>query len=368
VGGTGEVIKLGMFAPLTGPLAATGVPARDGLQTWVDEVNASGGINGHQLELIAYDDQNNPQQAVSAARRLIEQDKVFAIMCGSNSGSTLAALPVITQAKVPFVTCISAHRDLFKPFSPYVYRMYANEVAQANADADYVAGNLKAKRPAIIYNSNDFGVGGFDAMTARFKDQWNLDFVAAEKYNVGDQDFTSQLLKIKSANPDALIVHAFAADAGIIVRQAKQLGLNVPLIGGGGTPTPLFPKAAGDAGDGFVAVWVFPVLPDASFPPVKDYIGKLQQYVYPSGLPTGRPSLYDMTGYCAGTIIGEAMQKAGADLTQTTVLQQLDSLKDFTPGNGMCYPVTFTPDNHEGTDQTTLVKVNANQQFELFQP
>jgi ABC-type branched-subunit amino acid transport system substrate-binding protein len=75
-----------------------------------------------------------------------------------------------------------------------------------------------------------------------------------------------------------------------------------------------------------------------------------------------------MTGYCAGTLIGEAMQKAGADLTQTSVLHQLDSLKDFTPGNGMCYPVTFTPDNHEGTDQTTLVKVNANQQFELFQP
>src|SRR3954453_10172028 len=107
----GSEIVLGMFAPLTGPLAATGVPARDGFQVWVDEVNAAGGISGRRVRLIAYDDANSPQEAVAATRRLIDQDGVFALVCGSNSGATLATLDLVRSAGVPFVTCISAHRD-----------------------------------------------------------------------------------------------------------------------------------------------------------------------------------------------------------------------------------------------------------------
>ena len=362
----GEIV-LGMYAPLTGPLAATGVPARDGFQVWVDETNAAGGIGGRKIRLTAYDDANSPQEAVAATRRLIDQDQVFALVCGSNSGSTLATLDLVRSARVPFVTCISAHRDLFKPFSRYVFRIYANEIAQAEAVADYVAGTLNSKRPAIIYNSNDFGIGGFESMGARLKDRWNESFVASAVYNPGDQDFSAQLLQLKAANPDSLIVHAFAAEAGVIVRQAKNLGYTVPLIGGGGTPTPLFPQAAGPAGVGFVANWVFPVLPDEEYAAVAAYVSKLKQYVYPGGLPTGRPSLYDLTGYIAGNVVGEGLRRAGPNLDREAFVNALETLQGYDPA-GVGFPITFTADNHEGTSEVTLVRVNNNQKWELYKP
>jgi branched-chain amino acid transport system substrate-binding protein len=190
----------------------------------------------------------------------------------------------------------------------------------------------------VIYNSNDFGIGGFESMQARFKDKWGMDFAASAVYNPGDQDFNAQLLQLKSANPDALIVHAFAADAGIIVRQAKNLGMDVPMVGGSGTPTPLFPQAAGPFGVGFVANWVFPVLPDQDIAPMNDYVANLKQTVYPNGLPPGRPSLYDMTGYMAGTIVGEALQRAGKDVTRETFVDALETMKDFVPGKGTWVP------------------------------
>jgi branched-chain amino acid transport system substrate-binding protein len=357
-----------MFAPLTGPIAPTGVPARDGVQVWVNEVNAAGGIHGRRIRFVAYDDANSPQEAASAVRRLIDQDRVFALICGSSSGPTLATLELIRNEQVPFVTCISAHRDLFKPFSRYVFRIYANEVAQAEAVADYVAGKLNAKRPAIIYNSTDFGIGGFEAMTARLRDQWNLSFVASAVYNPGDQDFNAHLLQLRAANPDVLIVHSFAAEAGIIVRQAKTLGIELPMVGGGGTPTPLFPQAAGPQGVGFVANWVFPVLPDENVPAVSDYVSKLRQTVHPGGLPPGRPSLYDMTGYMAGTIVGEALQRAGRDVTRESFVDALETMQNFVPGKGLGYPVTFTATNHEGTSQVSLVRVNNSLQWEHYTP
>jgi branched-chain amino acid transport system substrate-binding protein len=363
----GPTISLGMFVPLTGPLAAIGIPARDGVKVWIEETNAAGGIHGRKLELIAYDDANNPQEAVAAVRRLVDHDRVFALICGSASGSTLATLELVRAARVPFVTCITAHRDLFNPPSPYVYRIYANEIAQAEAVADYVAGSVGSKRPAILYNSNDFGIGGFQSMTARLKERWKTAFVSAVSYNPGDQDFNAHLLQIRKENPDALIVHAFAPEAGIIARQAKNLGFTVPMVGGGGTPTPLFPRAAGPVGVGFVANWVFPVLPDPGVPAVDSYIARLKQHVYPGGLPAGRPSLYDLTGYIAGQVMGEGLKRAGRDLTRDGLVRALDGLRDFDPA-GVGFPITFTETNHEGTSKVRLVRVNKDLKWELFQP
>ncbi len=365
-GVTDDEIVLGMWAPFTGQLSPSGIASRDGLRVWAAELNAKGGIGGRRIRLVLYDDAASPPEAVAAVRRLLSQDRVFAMVCGSGGGRDLAAMDIIRESNVPFVSCITADKNLMAPFAPNVFRIYANEIFQSYELADYMAGRKGHKRIAILYNSLAFGLNGRDLMNARLKDKFNLQFVSAEGYNVGEQDFRSHILRISQANPDAIVVHAFAADAGIIVRQVRELGLLTPLYGGGAVPTPLLPQAAGTVAVGMVAPWVFPVFPESDAPPVRVYKQKLAQTLYTSGFPVGRPSLYDMTGYMAGTIVEEAIRRSGRNVTREGFMRGLETMLDFVPGNGLGFPVTFTRTDHEGTKKVVMARLNGRLQWELL--
>jgi branched-chain amino acid transport system substrate-binding protein len=360
---TDSEVVLGLWSPFTGPTALLGTSERDGFQIWLAEFNAAGGVHGRKARLVAYDDGGSPQESLAAVRRLIDQDGVFALVAGSTSGSTLPVLPLIGRAKVPFVSSMSTNRRLLDPFSRYIFRAWSNEVAQANALIDWAAPKYGIKRPAMIYTSNDYGVGGHEAVSRRFKEKYGTQLVAAERYNAGDQDFSAQLLRIKQANPDSVFVWAFAAESGIIVRQAKELGIGVQLFGGAATATPLFPRGAGQAGIGFIADFILPHLPDtSSAPQIAKYREALRK-LYPAGFPPGRPSEYDMAGYGAGKIVEEGLRRAGRDLTREKFIDALETLKDFD--TGVLFPTTFTRERHEGTFEVQIVRVNDKMEWEI---
>lgn len=357
-------ILLGMWSPLTGPTALLGTSARDAVQVWASQVNEAGGIHGRKIRLIVYDDNGSPQEALAAVRRLTDQDRVFALVAGSVSGSTLPVIPLINRAKVPFLASISSNRLLLSPFSRYIFRVYANEIDQANGIVDIALARFGLKRPAMVYTSNDYGVGGHEAVALRLREKGNLQLVAAERYNTGDQDFSAQLLRIKQANPDGIFIWAFAAEAGIIARQARELGITAQLFGGGGTATPLFPKGAGSAGIGFIATYVVPHLPESvAVPAVVRYREALRK-VYPAGFPPGRPSEYDFAGYGAGKIVEEALRRAARDLTREKFIDAMETLKDLDPG--VTFPVTYGKDKHEGTNQVQMLRVNNKIEWEIL--
>ena len=168
-GVTDSTIKIGAWGPLTGPLALLGQSVRDGLRVCFREVNEAGGVHGRKFDLTVYDDAGSPQEAQAAIRRLIGQDEVFMLLGGSASGSTLPVRHVIAREKVPFIASISSNINLMKPFSRYMFRIYANEVVMANCITDWMVTKEGVKRPAIIYNSNDYGVGGFQEFTQRLE-------------------------------------------------------------------------------------------------------------------------------------------------------------------------------------------------------
>lgn len=364
VGFTNREVTLGIWTSLTGPTALLGTSARDGFQIWINEINQTGGINGRKIRLVVYDDGGSPQEALAAVRRLVEQDKVFALVAGSTSGATLPVIPLISRAKIPFIASISSNRRLLDPFSRYMFRIYANEIAQSQGIVDWAVSNNGVKRPAMIYTSNDYGIGGEEAVSQRLQGKFGLKLIAAERYNSGDQDFSAQLLRIKQATPDSLFIWAFAAEAGIIVRQAKELGITVPLFGGGATATPLFPKGAGPAGVGFMADFVLPYLPESSTAPAVAKYREALAKLYPSGVPAGRPSEYDLAGYGAAKVVGEGLRRAGRDLTREKLISALETLKDFE--TGVTFPVTYTTTKHEATDQVVVVRVNDRLQWEII--
>lgn len=347
-------VVIGMWSPLTGPTALLGTSERDAIEIALAEVNAAGGVNGRRIRLVTYDDGGSPQEALAAVRRLIEQDRVFALIAGSTSGSTLPVLPLITRARIPFLASISSNRKLLDPFNRYLFRVYANEVAQAERLMEFAI-QRGIKKPAIIYTSNDYGIGGEEAVTQRLKKE-NIELVARERYNQTDQDFSAQLLRVKQAGADALFVWAFAAEAGIIVRQAKELGLNIPMFGGGGTATPLFPRAAGPAAENFIAAYVVPEIPEKTDKaPVLAYRDALLKR-YSGTLPPGRPSEYDLAGYGALKIFAEALKRAGKEPTREGVIKALETLKEFD--TGVLFPVTFTETKHEGTDSVSILQIS----------
>jgi len=362
-GVTDTEIRIGMWTPLSGPVALLGQSARDAVRLWAKEVNDKGGIHGRKINFISYDDAGSPQEAQTVIRRLIDQDQVFMLISGSVSGSTLPVRQVITREKVPFVSSISSNVNLMKPFSRYIFRIYANEDSQALGMVDWMMEHEKLKRPAIIYNSNDYGVGGFQIFQERLKEKYKISPTAAERYNPGDQDFSAQLLRIKGADPDGLLIYAFAQEAGIIVRQAKELGIGAKLFGGGGTSTPLLQRGAGQAAAGFVSVLVVPEIADSSQKPaVVAYRDKLKANLYPDGFPPGRPSEYDLAGYAAGKVTEAALEKVGKDLSRESFVDALEGIKNFD--TGMTFPISYSKDNHEGTTEVEIIRVRPDLKWE----
>ena len=362
-GVTDTEIRIGMWTPLSGPVALLGQSARDAVRLWAKEVNDKGGIHGRKINFISYDDAGSPQEAQTVIRRLIDQDQVFMLISGSVSGSTLPVRQVITREKVPFVSSISSNVNLMKPFSRYIFRIYANEDSQALGMVDWMMEHEKLKRPAIIYNSNDYGVGGFQIFQERLKEKYKISPAAAERYNPGDQDFSAQLLRIKGADPDGLLIYAFAQEAGIIVRQAKELGIGAKLFGGGGTSTPLLQRGAGQAAAGFVSVLVVPEIADSSQKPaVVAYRDKLKATFYPDGFPPGRPSEYDLAGYAAGKVSEAALEKVGKDLSRESFVDALEGIKNFD--TGMTFPISYSKDNHEGTTEVEIIRVRPDLKWE----
>ncbi|MFI4986236.1 MAG: ABC transporter substrate-binding protein [Alphaproteobacteria bacterium] len=362
-GVTDGEIRIGMWTSLSGPLSLLGQSEKDGVGVWAKEVNDRGGINGRKIVLIAYDDAASPQEAQTAVRRLIDQDQVFMLIAGSSSGSTLPVRQVISRDKVPFVSSYSSNVNLMSPFSRYIFRIYANEDYQADGIIEWMMTREKIAKPAIIYNSNDYGVGGYNIFVQRLKDKYNMAPVAAERYNPGDQDFTAQLLRIKGAHPDGLLIYAFAAEAGIIVRQAKEQGLDVKLFGGGATGTPLLIKAAGPASAGFISVFTVPEIPENSkAPAVIKYKDELKSWFHPDGYPPGRPSEYDMAAYAAGKVTEAALEKVGKNVTREGFIDALETLKDFATGT--TFPVTFTKESHEGTTHVSVIRVTPDLHWE----
>ena len=354
-GVTTNDILIGMFSPLTGPQALIGTSERDGIELAIDEINKAGGIKGRKLRLIAYDDAGSPQEALAAVRRLIDQDQVFALIAGSNSGATLAAMPLINRQRIPFIVSISSHRNLFVPFALTTFRVYAMETPQAARLVEFSLKQYNLTKPAMIHTSADHGLGGLEAVTDELK-RANLKLVATERYNPDTQDFGAQLLQIREAGADGLYIWALAHEAGIIVRQAKELGLNIPMFGGGATTTALFPTTAGAASVGVSAPWVFPYTEEmAEIPAIAAYRALLSTH-YPNGYPPSRPSLYDLAGYGALKILAEGLSRIDGEPTRAKLVAALETLNGFD--TGVLFPVSFTTTDHEGSREVSIITID----------
>jgi branched-chain amino acid transport system substrate-binding protein len=233
-----DTIKIGEIATVTGDFAAYGVAEVESVKMAVNEINAAGGILGKQIELIMYDCRTRNEDMVNAARRLVQQDKVTAVIGPSGSGLCIAAGPVFNQGKVPHLGTLPTNPlvtvDENGVVKPYNFRICFLDPYQGKMIAVFAYNTLKAKKAAILHDiASDYSQGQREFFIENFK-AIGGEIVADEGHRTDDVDFRAQLTKIKNTNPDVLILPTMGKCLPLSVKQARELGITVPIVGGDG--------------------------------------------------------------------------------------------------------------------------------------
>lgn len=245
-----DVIKIGFIGPLTGPAASYGINARNGALIAVEQINAAGGVlDGRKLQLIVEDDKGDTTEATNVFNKLVEQDKVVAIVGPVTTGPTTVVARLAGEERIPIVSPTATGDDITK-VSDFVARVCFYDSYQAPVMAVFAVEKLGYTRAAILYdNSNDYSIGLANAFALRFTELGGT-IVAKEAFTEGDQDFNAQLTNIAAANPEVVYVPAYYSDDAQILLQARQLGMTAVFMGGDGWDSDELVKAAGSAAEG----------------------------------------------------------------------------------------------------------------------
>lgn len=325
-----DTIKIGFFAPITGPAAADGMSAKHAVELGLKEVNDAGGIKGKKVELIIYDDRLNPQEAVAIANKLIEKDKVVGVASGSYSGPTRVTAPIFQKAGMPMVAGYAVHPDVTwdptqKKPNDFIFRNgYLGEVEGAAA-AEFAVKNLKAKKISIISMDNDFGRAISAGFAAR-AEKLGSAILTKQMYKFpGEKDFRPFLTRIKEGNPEVIFAAGYYNEAASIVRQAKELGIIAQILGEEGFDSPKFLEIAGPAAEGVIIATNLDR--DDPRPLVQNFLSNYRKAYNEDADMVGASS------YDAFMILVNAIAKVGTD--PKAIQKALLETKDYNGLTGM---------------------------------
>lgn len=232
-GSTGDII-IGMYGSLTGDGASFGQSSREGTEMAVDEINKAGGVlGGRKYKLLVEDDQSKPEEAANAVTKLITQDKVVALLGEVASRRSLAAAPVAQRYQIPMITPSSTNERVTE-VGDYIFRVCFIDPFQGEVLAKFAYNDLKARKVAVLKDiQQDYSVGLSDSITRTFA-ALGGQVLPPVSYSTGDGDFRAILTQVRSQRPDAIFATGYYPEAAIIARQARELGMKMPLLGGDG--------------------------------------------------------------------------------------------------------------------------------------
>src|SRR5687767_6340390 len=294
-------IPIGEFASLTGSSASFGQSAHKGTALAVEEVNAGGGVLGKKLRLITEDDQSLAGQPATIVRKLISQDKVVAVLGEVASSKSLEAAPICQQSKVPMISPASTNPKVTE-VGDYVFRICFIDPFQGTVMAKFALDKGFKKVAVLTDVKQDYAVGLSEFFVKHLTANGGK-VVKDQKYSTGDKDFKAQLTSIKAAKPDAIFVPGYYGEVSLIARQAKQLGIKVPLLGGDGWVGDSLLKVAGTALDGSFFSSHFSA--EAKAPETQSFVQKYKAKY--GNVPDDMAAL----GYDSAMILADAIKRAG---------------------------------------------------------
>jgi branched-chain amino acid transport system substrate-binding protein len=325
-----KIFKVGGLAALQ---QGFGQSMQAGSQLAVDEINAAGGVNGYKMQMIWMDDEVSPATGRILAQRLISNDKVDAILGCHASGVVLATSDLMAQYQILDLAMGSAQK-VTELNNPWIVRVRENDLLTGKVLANYMVDKAGLKKIAVIYMSEQYGMGGRDNLIAALAAK-NLKLVAAEAHNQGDKDFSSQLLNVKKAGADSVVLISTVPDLGIMVKQARQLIPDVKIFMTSVGATKPFMDVAGEAANGTFAVVTY--TEDNPNPMVQKFVQafkakyKAPPYDFFSGL-----------SYDAIKMLAEAAKKAGSPDQHAKMRDAFKEIKGYNGVTGLTYDVDKT--------------------------
>ena len=328
-GGTSGTIKIGFVAPLTGSNSSFGQSGQKALKLLEEQTNSAGGVNGQKVQIISVDDEGKPASAVSGGQKLINSDKVTAIIGPVTSTCANALAPICQQHNVPMITGSGTNISITKA-GDCIYRTCFIDPFQGKVMAKFAADDLKAKTAAILYNNGDDYSKG---LAEAFKSSFTGAIVDTETYNTGDKDFNAQLTKIAPHKPDVLFLPDYYSVVSIIMKEARNVGIKSTFLGGDGFDSPELFSIGGDAVNGAYFSDHYsatdPSKEVAQF--IKDYKAKYNS----------DPDAFAALTYDAGKVLFDSIKK-----TKSTDANVVKSAMKAYNGQLVCGNIKFDSDRN----------------------
>jgi len=338
-GVTADSIRIGSFGALTGAGYLYGKLPMNGVEVVFDEVNAAGGIHGRKLQLVREDDRCDAAAAIAAIQKLVHQDQVFALIGGGCSNATFAAREAIETAKIPTLVFASVHDGITVPPAPNIYSTALTSSIESEAQVVF-AQQQGAKRIAMVSMKDAWGRARYAPLMEILKAK-GITLVADEELSPDANDATAQVLRLKAANADAVIMVLYPKPAAVYIRDAQKLGFKPLNIGQSGIADPAaFEEQVGVPG----ATQSFRTISQVKFTPEDPAMDKWRKLVE-AKFPGDRLSVYNLFGIGSAQVLVEALKRAGPDLTREKLQAAFASIKGFNtdvhPG-----PVTCSEKDH----------------------
>src|SRR3954469_17755810 len=348
---TGNIV-VGEVGSMTGTEATFGTSSDRGIQLAVTEVNTAGGIKGRQIQVIALDDEGKPEEAATAATRLISSEHVVALLGEVASTRSLFMAPKAQAAKVPMVSPSSTNEKV-TAVGDYIFRACFIDPFQGYVMAKFATETLKLKKAAVLRdNRNDYSVGLAKVFNDNFV-KLGGEIVDSQSYQSGDVDFKAQLTNIKAAKPQALYIPGYYTDVGLIARQAREVGLTVPLLGGDGWDSEKLYEIGGAALEGSYFSNHYSV--DDPSPRIQEFVNKFKKE-YGGQVPDSLAA----QAYDAAGMLFDGMKRA-KDVSGPAIRDALAQTKGY---QGVTGDITMDP-NRNASKPAVVLKVGKGGKYEF---
>lgn len=347
-GVTQNEIVIGMSNALSGPASGLGTGLKAGATAYIDMVNAAGGVNGRKIRLISYDDGYEPERTVVMTRKLVNQDKVFALFGFVGTPTSAAAVPYATKMGVPYIAPFTGAEFLRTPVSPFVFNVRASYFDETEGMVEHLTKDLGIKKIGVFIQDDGYGNAG-KAGVNRALNKRGMRLAGEGKYIRNTTDVDAGLNALKAANPEAVIMVGAYKACAAFVRKARASGFNPRFLNLSFVGTSNFINEAGTAGEGVYITQVMPPPDDDSEAIVKQYQAVLKK--------ADKQSEFEFTsleGYADAVVLVDALKKAGSNLTRATFTNAFEHLNMDLGG----LKVAYSPSNHQGSQSIfyTVVK------------
>jgi branched-chain amino acid transport system substrate-binding protein len=347
-------IVFGESAAFDGPAAALGLGMREGILAAFNEANSAGGVNGHKLELLSYDDGYEPEKAIANTKRLIGENGVFALVGEVGTPTSNAVQPIATEAGVPFIGPFTGAAFLRDPSLGNVINVRGSYDQETEAWIEHLTKDLGVSKIAILYQDDTFGRAGYSGVTKAMEKR-GMKLVAEGTYERNTTAVKAALLAIRKADPEAVVMVGAYKPCAEFIKLARRLKMNPLFVNISFVGANALAKELGADGKGVVVTQVVPFPGDMSLPLVARY-----QKALKAANPDAQIGFVSLEGYMVGRLVVEALEKVKGPVTRAGLLSTIKEVGTFDLGG---ITLSYGPDDNQGMDRVFLTVIQADGSF-----